>query len=326
MKFKQKLLTVSSLAGLGICFSGCAAIGIGTLADLVPSLVPSVDVTNVNVNNNEINCYPGKYFTSDYCSIPLPKFISLSSEFANPFGSEFLFYPYQSDNSELTMHRLTSKKTIDELNTLFLKNYPESKEFSSLPISLQTIYTNMKTQYIPKHDYQNLYNSYVYLYTMSALYFATDDCNRDDNSLKHVDIKTYTLYKAFSIQYANNLLYYIYPSVDGKYNSESALFDGVYKEITKINPSRLTTLADNIYEKTVSLKPLDDWNNIFSESGISFGNAGTFSCSINGGTLYRYGYQYFGTHTQGIDLRVSYKINNVLKQIKPSENQVKITD
>ena len=308
MKNKQKVILLMSLLGVASTLSGCAA----ALLPLASSLIPSVDITNVNVNTNEINCYKGGFFSSDYCSIPISKFVSLASGYTNPLGTKLIFN--SPSQTSLARYDFQNHAVIDQLNKIFLANYPAAKTFAKLPQSEQSLYIKMHERYIPNKDYHNLYNSYLYLYTLSIIDFASQPCDADTFKNSGVSIETFALYKAFSIQFANNILYSIYGDVDGSHDNEIDLYNDVYSSILKIDPNKLNAMIQNIDSETNTFVPKSDWKDIFNDSGLSFGEIGTFSCTEKGNYLYRYGYQLFGTHVQGIDLRIKYKLTDKLQQ------------
>lgn len=314
MKIKKTFII---LAPLSFLLSGCPSF-VTMIPSLAPSLVPSVNLTNVNVNTNQISCYQGGTFSSDYCSIPISRFVSLTSSYADPHDVNLLLAYDLEHNQEFFFDNINHTSTIDQLNKNFLTYYPKPTKFASLPIKVQNLYIKMREKYIPTHDYKNLYSSYIYLYTISALHFATNQCVTPYVSkINGIDPKLTSqremLYKAFAIQYTNAVLHNIAPNVSGKYDSEIDLYNAIYASIMKIDPNQLQNMAQSIYSRTSSYAPQFE-SSFYTESGINFGDIGSFGCTNLGGVWSKYGYQYFGRNVSGIDLRVRFIQHDVLAQ------------
>lgn len=320
MKINKLLKSILILSPLTIVLSGCPSL-LTMLPSLAPSLVPSVNMNNINVNTNQISCYQGGLFSSDYCSIPISKFISLISDYANPLDVNSLLMYDLNNNQQFIFDNLNHTNTIDILNEQFLANYPTAMQFALLPLKVQTLYIKMRERYIPQKDYTQLYNSYIYLYTFGALAYATDSCTAPyelptlkGNHLSLDQIRQREmLYKAFSIQYSNAVLHHIAGDVDSTYNSETDLYNAIYAAILKIDPNQLQSIAQSIFSNTNSSLPIFQ-PEFFSESGIKFGDIGKFACTDKGGMWSRYDYQYFGINVSGIDIRVKFKQRDTLKQ------------
>ncbi len=318
MKLKPNCLRIILIsAPLTIILSGCPSL-VTMLPSMVPSMVPSVNLSNVNINTNQISCYPGDWFSSGYCSIPLSNFIGISSHYADPYSANLLL-SYDINNKQFFFDNINHEETIDRLNQNFLTYYPAPNEFAALPDKVQSLYIKMKEDYIPKKDYDNLYKGYVYLYTISALRFATEPCNESTPLLtsNSIPVESYQqqviLHKAFAMEYTNAVLHYISNDLTEKYDNEAALYNAVYGQILTLNPYQLQNMAQSLYSRTNSFMPTFN-NSFYTIAGISFGDLGKFSCTKKGNTWSRYEYPFFGSNISGIDIRVQFKQNEILTQ------------
>lgn len=294
---------------LSILLSGCPSV-IPFLSDAVPALIPSVNLNNININTNQITCYQGGMFSSDYCSIPLSRFVALMGKYTDFANTNLLIAYDMQNNQKFFFDELHYTGTIDKLNKIFMDSYPSAHKFALMPHSVQSLYIKMRERYIPQHDYERLYRSYTYLYTISAIKFATDDCNMPIN-YSNLEKEQYILYKAFAIQYTNAVLYYVGNHISTSYNNELDAYNSIYKKILTINPSKLQNLANNIFDNTNSVPQITNFD-LFSESGVTFGDIGSFKCSQNGNTWFKYGYEYFGTNISGIDTRIEINVKKDL--------------
>lgn len=318
MKFKHNCIrTILTLTPLTITLSGCPSL-VTMLPSMMPSMVPSVNLNNVSLNNNQISCYQGDWFSSGYCSIPLSNFVGITSHYADPYDANLLLN-YDINNQQFFFDNINHSSTIDKLNQNFLKYYPEPNQFAALPNKVQSLYIKIREEYIPKKDYVNLYKGYVYIYTISALHFATSSCNESTPLLTNgnTPVESYQqqimLHKAFSMEYSNAVLYYIANDLTGKYTDETALYNAVYSQILTLNPYQLQNMAQSLYSRTNSFMPAFS-NSLYTLAGVSFGDLGKFSCTKTGNTWSRYGYPFFGSNISGIDMRVQFKQHEILTQ------------
>lgn len=300
------------IASLAVTLSGCPSM-VTMLPSMMPSLVPSVNLTNVNVNTNKISCYPGSMFSSDYCSIPLSNFIGITSRYADPYD-ENLLLRFQFNNNQFFFDAINHTNILDKLSANFIVNYPTASKFAALPDKVQRLYIKIKEDYIPNHRYLELRDSFIIIYTISTLHFATTNC---ESIPQFSSTESSTQYqqqimvsKAFAMQFTNAILHNINDEVETKYSDETALYNGVYSTILKLNPNQIQNMAQNIYARTIAFIP--EFNQSFYHDGISFGDLGTFSCNKRGNTWYRYGYPFFGENISGIDMRVQFKQVDVL--------------
>lgn len=318
MKFNRNVIkTILALTPLTIALSGCPSL-VTMLPSMVPSMVPSVNLSNVNINNNQISCYQGGWFSSGYCSIPLSNFVGISSRYADPYEANLLL-DYDMNNQQFFFDNINHTSTIDRLNQSFLKYYPDPNQFAALPDKVQSLYIKMKEEYIPKKDYTNLYKGYVYIYTISALHFATSSCNESTPLLtsNNLSIESYQqqimLHKAFAMEYTNTVLYYIADDVSSKYEDETELYNAIYSKILTLNPYQLQNMAQSLYSRTNSFMP--EFNKSFyTLAGVGFGDLGKFSCTKTGNIWSRYGYPFFSSNISGIDIRVQFKQHETLSQ------------
>lgn len=323
MKAKQnRIRTILALTPLALILSGCPSL-VTMLPSMVPSMVPSVNLNNVNVNNNQISCYAGGWFSSGYCSIPLSNFIGISSHYADPYNVNLLLN-YDVNNQQFFFDNIDQSATIDKLNQSFLSSYPNANQFAALPDKVQSLYIKIKEEYIPKQDYANLYKGYIYIYTISALHFATAPCDESMPLLsnKKMSIESYQqqimLHKAFAMQYSNAVLHYVAGELSGKYNDETKLYNSVYSKILTLNPYQLQNMAQSLYSRISSFAPAFN-NSFYTLDGVSFGDLGKFSCTPTGNIWSRYGYPFFGSNISGIDMRVQFKQHEVLSQYDDNE-------
>lgn len=324
MKFRRNCIrTILALAPLTVILSGCPSL-VTMLPSMVPSMVPSVNLSNVNINNNQISCYQSGWFSSGYCSIPLSNFVGISSRYADPYDANLLLN-YDINHQQFFFDSINHSVTIDQLNQSFLKYYPEPNQFAALPDKVQSLYIKMKEEYIPKKDYDNLYKGYVYIYTISALHFATTNCNESTqllNTDSKIPIESYQqqimLHKAFAMEYTNAVLYYISGDVSDKYDDETALYNAIYSKILTLNPYQLQNMAQSLYSRTSSFMP--EFNSSFyTLAGVGFGDLGKFSCTKTGNIWSRYGYPFFSSNISGIDIRVQFKQHEILTQYDNQE-------
>mgnify|MGYP006344136781 FL=1 len=323
MKAKHnRIRTILALMPLALILSGCPSL-VTMLPSMVPSMVPSVNLNNVNVNNNQISCYAGGWFSSGYCSIPLSNFIGISSHYADPYDVNLLLN-YDVNNQQFFFDTINDSATIDKLNQNFLSSYPNVNQFAALPTKIQSLYIKMKEEYIPKQDYANLYKGYIYIYTISALHFATAPCDESMPLLsnKKMSIESYQqqimLHKAFAMQYSNAVLHYVAGELSDKYNDETKLYNSVYSKILTLNPYQLQNMAQSLYSRINSFAPAFNAS-FYTLDGVSFGDLGKFSCTPTGNIWSRYGYPFFGSNISGIDMRVQFKQHEVLSQYDDNE-------
>lgn len=319
MKIKSLTRLCLTVLPLSIILSGCPSFAT-VLPEIAPSLVPSVNLTNVSVNTNQISCYPSSTFSSSYCSIPLSKFVGIVSGYADPYNTNLLLAYDVNNKQGFFFDKVNHTREIESLNQYFLAQYPKANQFALLPVSVQDLYIKMREKYIPKHDYENLYRSYVYLYTISAIHSATNKCKTAEfnninlytnNASESVVLQRAMLYKAFTIQYTNAILFHISDKVDGTYDSELELYNAIYKQILHISPNQLQNIAQNIYAKTNMYAPQFE-SSFFSTNGTNFGDLGNFACTQYGGLWMRYDYEYFGRNLSGIDIRVKFKQHDTI--------------
>ena len=289
--------------------------GCPTLSLVSPSFTYNNNY-NAENNPNEIECSNGNWYTSAYCAIPIPKFIALSSNYADP-NDAISPLTYGLNHQTFFFDDINKKSTLDELNQIFLKNYPNTNTFANLPLAVQKLYITIKEDYIPKHNYQKLMEAYTLLYTISTLHFATAKCKVNSDAdvkllLNHTPQmqQKFVLYKAFSLQFSNAVLLHISNSFDTTYADEATLYNALYATILDLNPYQLNNLAQSIFNQTLAYMPKNTESTYFyKDDGIHFGELGSFSCNKNSSSWYRFGFEFFGTNTAGV-LR-SVKIKNI---------------
>lgn len=315
---------------LGVVLSGCPSFAT-VLPEIAPSLVPSVNLTSVNVNTNQISCYPSSTFSSSYCSIPLSKFVGIVSGYADPYNVNLLLAYDVNNKQSFFFDHVNHRQEIESLNQYFIAEYPSANNFALLPLSVQDLYIKIREDYIPHHNYKKLYHSYIYLYTISALHSATNKCKtpafnninlyKNTNLSESAVLQRAMLYKAFTIQYSNAVLYHIANKVDSTYDSEIDLYNAIYEQVLKINPNQLQNIAQDIYAKTNMYAPQFE-SSFFTLSGTNFGDLGNFACTQYGGLWTRYDYEYFGRNLSGIDIRVKFKQHDTIANTNDNETQI----
>ncbi|MDD3267217.1 MAG: hypothetical protein PHC75_08595 [Burkholderiales bacterium] len=305
MKSKRIIVLLMGIIASGM--SGCAA-PLAGLSGLVPSLVPSMDFSSVNVNMNQVDCYKGSWFSSDYCSVPISRFAALSISYASidnaPKSLKLNINDPLVDQTFFDM--IHSKDGIESMNQAFLMNYPDAKQFAEFPKATQDLYVKMKERYILKKNYDKLYASYMYLYTLAIMDEALRPCERG-TVLSPQEVR----HKIFALQFSNDVLYNVSSSLSGKYDGESGLYNKFYKEILLLNPYKLENLANSILIKMNKYYPQEiNSNLLFSKDGILIAELGSFSCNKHSAQWLKYDHDYFGINTSGIDLRVKFKLRD----------------
>ena len=291
------------LAPVAIILSGCPSFSL---------VSPSFTYTNNygGENPNDISCTKGTWYSSPYCSIPISKFISISSNYTIPYESNYLFN-YAINNKTFAFNDIKYQKNIDKLNQFFLAHYPDPQKMTTLPPKLKDLYVIMHDEYIPTNNYQKLFEAYTYIYTISALNFATKPCNSQfieymiaQKNPKY--LHQFVLYKAFSLQYTNNILMNLQSSVDGKYTDQYTLYNKIYSKLLEMNPYRLNDMAVQIYNNTAKNESDSVESDIFVKDE-KFGEIGTFTCNENGNIWKRFGFEYFGNNVSGVKYLVNFK-------------------
>jgi hypothetical protein len=303
----NNILALSGLGGMTLLLSGCPSFSL---------VSPSFTYTNnySDSNPNAISCYVGTWYSSGYCSIPISRFAAISSDYINPALTNLLLeYTYKYNRFVFT--DLDEESSLIQMNELFLANYPTSAQMVLLPEDLQHLYIQIKEVYIPKKDYHQLSTAYTYLYTLSAMQFATAACKEHFESAttpqEALRQTQFMEYKAFSMQYTNAVLLHISDSVDGKYKNEFDLYEHLYEAILDLNPYQLTNMAANLYETTLIYSP-DKFESALYTSGVTFGELGKFSCNNITTRWTRFGFEYFGNNIAGTRRLVSFKSKDVL--------------
>lgn len=281
------------------------------LPSMVPSLVPSVNLTSVNVNNNQVSCYPGGTFSSEYCSIPIARFLAITTNYADPYAESNLFLSYGEKYQRFVFADLDEQRRLESINQEFLLHYPSTKTLSSMPKSLQELFTNIKDEYIPEHNYVKLSEAYTHLYTITTLDFATDPCLNKftpaTTAQESAQQLQYMQYKTFAIQYADAVLMHISGSLTSKYDNEVDAYEHLYTQILKLDPYQLDNLATSVYDKTMLYTPKQFESDFYSFNGAKFGELGRFSCTRDATHWFRFGYEFFGTNVSGIKREISFK-------------------
>lgn len=324
LKYKNIIKTTLIMLPLGFMLSGCPTLAATAIPGLLPALIPNFNYNSIDINSNRISCYKGGIISSDYCSIPISRFVSITGDYADPYDVNLLLSYDINNNQHFFFDDINHTSTIDKLNKDFLSNYPTPDEFAQLPVALQNLYIRMREKYIPKHDYKHLYSSYIYLYTINALHFATAPCDMPyqlNSNLKANEstlLQREMLYKTFTIRYTNEVLHHVADNLSNKYNSETDLYNAVYKSILAIDDTKLQIMAQNLFSTINNhLPPFE--SAFFSDTGVSFGNIGTFGCATKGGYWTRYDYEYFGNNVSGVDIRVQFKQQDTLSQIETNK-------
>lgn len=289
--------------------SGCAA-PLTSLSGLVPSLVPSVDLSSVNVNMNQVDCHKGNWFSSDYCSVPISRFAALTISYASVDHAYELLNLDINDES-MDQHffdNIHNKYGIESINQTFLKGYPDNHQFSEFPKSVQKLFIKIRENYIPNKNYDKLYQSYMYLYTLAVMDEALQSCE-ENMSLSDLEVK----HKIFTLQFTNDVLYNVSSDVSGKYDGEVGLYNKLYEKILSLNPYQLENLANSILSKTNKLYPQNvNSKMLFSKDGLLIPELGTFICDQNISQWLKYDHDYLGNNTSGMDIRVMFKLKDTL--------------
>lgn len=313
---QQTLKTIALITPLGLLLSGCPSMATW-LPSMVPSLVPSVNLTNVNVNNNQISCYPGGTFSSEYCSIPIGRFLAITTNYADPYAESNLFLSYGKKYQRFIFADLDEQIQLDKINHDFLSNYPSASALNTMPESLRNLLSEIKDEYIPEKNYKKLSEAYTYLYTITALDFATDPCltkfTPAVSAVESAQQLQFMQYKVFGIQYTNAILMHISGSLDSKYNNEVDAYEHLYKEILKLDPYQLDNLATALYDKTITYSPKQFESSLYTSNGAPFGELGRFSCTHDATHWFKFGFEYFGTNISGIKRDISFKNPDVFK-------------
>lgn len=289
--------------------SGCAA-SLTSLSGLVPSLVPSVDLSNISVNMNQVDCYKGSWMSSDYCSVPISRFAALSISYASiDDAPKVLNLDINNDFVDQDFfNTIHNKDSIESLNQIFLKNYPDEHQFEEFPKAAQNLYVKIRENYIPKKNYDKLYASYMYLYTLAMMDEALRPC-KNGKTLSSQEVK----HKIYALQFSNDVLYNVSSNLSGKYDGESGLYNKMYGEILLVNPYKLENLAKSILSKMDSYYPQSvNSKLLFSKDGLLVAELGSFSCNKNSSQWLKYDHDYFGNNTSGIDIRVKFKLRDSL--------------
>ncbi len=306
--FKNALLhQIAALIPLGMMLTACPSIAT-ILPSMVPSMIPSINYNSIDMQNpNQISCNEGGVFSSEYCSIPISRFVAITSSNADPYyGNILLLY---GKNQNFFFDNINKIEILESINSAFIKSYPDTQHFAALPDALQHLYIVTKERHIPKRNYQKLFETYIYLYTINAMDFATNGCDATTQSFLSVTSakyrQQYMLYKAFSMQYTNDILHHISGALTGKYSDEHAIYNAVYAEVLKLDPYQLENMAQAIYARTSSNLP--QFDDSFYSTGIKFGEIGTFSCSPIGSIWEKFGYEFFGRVVSGLPHYVKFK-------------------
>jgi hypothetical protein len=303
----KSLRQLAVLAPLGMMLTACPSI-VTMLPSVMPSMVPSINYNSIDVQNpNQISCNEGDLLSSEYCSIPISRFVAITSSNADPYyGSVLLLY---GKDHNFFFDNINKTEILESINVAFIKNYPDTPHFAALPDALQHLYIVTKERDIPEHNYQKLFETYIYLYTINAMDFATNGCDATTQTYLSATSSNYKqqymLYKAFSMQYTNDILHHISGSLTGKYADEHEIYNAIYAEILKLDPYQLENMAQAIYARTSSNLP--DFDDSFYSTGIKFGEIGTFSCTPIGSIWEKFGYEFFGRVVSGLPHYVKFK-------------------
>lgn len=311
----KHLKTVGLLAPFSFLLAGCPSIATW-LPSMVPSLVPSVNLTNVSVNNNQISCFPGGLFTSEYCSIPITRFLAITTDYADPYSESNFLVAYGQKYNRFVFADLDEEARLDQINSEFLANYPTTAILAKMPENLRNLFIKIKEEYIPQRNYKKLSEAYTYLYTITTLDFATDPCltrfSPATTAQESAEQLQFMQYKAFSIQYANAILMHISSSLDSKYNNEFDAYEHLYTRILKLNAYQLDNLATGLYDKTMLYSPTQFESSLYT-IGARFGELGRFSCTGNATSWYKFGFEYFGTNISGIKRDINFKNKDIFE-------------
>lgn len=315
-QLRPTLKTIALIAPLGLLLSGCPSMAT-FLPSMIPSLVPSVNLTNVNVNNNQISCYPGGTFSSEYCSIPIGRFLAITTNYADPYAESNLFMAYGQKYQRFIFADLDERTQLDKINQDFLNSYPTASSLSTMPDSLRNLLIEIKEEYIPEKNYKKLSEAYTHLYTITALDFATDPCltkfSPATSAQESAQQLQFMQYKVFGIQYTNAILMHISGSLDSKYDNEVDAYEHLYQAVLKLDPYQLDNLATALYDKTMTYSPKQFESSLYTLNGAPFGELGRFSCTHEATHWFKFGFEYFGTNISGIKRDISFKNPDVYK-------------
>ncbi len=294
-----KFITYTGLLTNTLLLVGCPSVA-SVIPSFLPSLVPSVNYNTLSVNNpNQIQCYQGGWISSEYCAIPINRFVAISSHYASPYESNQLI-AFADKYQSFVFDRLDESQVLESLNIAFIKQYPSADKFAKLPIAVQSLYIKMKEDYILSHKYQKQMETYIYLYTLSTIDYANQICNTTDT-----DYQQRALYKAFSMMFTNDVLHHVALKTTSKYKNEVELYNQIYSTILDLNPYQLVNLAQLTYSNAYNSKP-DYIESAFYTTGVKFGELGSFSCNSDGTLWQKFGYPYFGSNVAGLPYYVNF--------------------
>ncbi len=300
----QKIVSCIFLTASALLLAGCPSVA-SVIPSFLPSLVPSVNYNTLSVTNpNQIQCYPGGWFSSEYCAIPINRFVAISSHYASPYESNQLIN-FANQYQSFVFDRLDESQVLESLNIAFMKQYPTADKFAKLPTAVQSLYIKMKEEYIGSHQYQKQMETYIYLYALSTIDYANQICSESVNSISTPDSQQRALYKVFSMMFTNDVLHHVALNVTGKYKNEVELYNKVYDAILDLNPYQLANMAQMTYSNIYNNKPKMIESDFYT-TGTSFGEIGSFSCNANGTMWQRFGYPYFGSNVAGLPYYVNF--------------------
>ena len=296
------------LTALFLAISGCMTLSL---------ISPSVSYNNnyaAGSNPNQIFCTPGTFFKAAYCTIPLSRFIAISSHNADLMESSTLITYAKTHNNAFIFDDITKNTTLTELNNHIQESLLQTK-FQQPPLEVSKLYTKLTTVYIPEQNQLKQADTYIYLLTLNTLRFATDPCpvafaENESANATPAAIQQLMIYKVFSVRFTNAVLMHIADSVDGKYDNETEMFDGVYAAILDLKPEQLRSLAIKAYQSTLQTAP--KYNPDFlTPGGIRFAKVGNFSCTKEGTEWLRYGFEFFGLNISGVRNVVKFKTPDI---------------
>ena len=266
-------------------------------------------------NPNQIFCTQGSFFKSAFCTIPLSRFVAISSNNADMLESNALVN-YAVANNSFIFNDLTQVKVLTMLNTQ-IQESETSERYQHLPESVKKMYGKLQTKYIPEKNYAKQADAYIYIYALNTIDFATSACPNAElessvlySAKEYQQQQQFMLYKAFSMQFTNAVLMHIADSVDGKYKNEADLFESLYAEILELDPVMLRSLAIQAYNTSLNAQPKFE-RSFYTREGIRFTRLGNFSCTKDIASWHRYAYEFFGLNVSGVRDEVHFKTSDV---------------
>ena len=295
-----------------ITLSGCVSLSL---------VSPSFNYNNnySGGNPNQITCDTGGFFSYPVCSIPISRFVALTAQYADPLESDAMVVYAMRNNNAFIFNDLVKTSVIESLNKgMFAGKYITNDATITFPPYLDELNEKLTNEYQPENNYISEADTYIYKFTLNAIHFAITPCIDVSDSIsspydKEQYQQLFMLYKAFSIQYTNDILRHVgsgYFHFDTKYEDEEDLYNHLYASILKLNPSQLQHLAQAVFQRTNDAHPSFE-SGFYTDTGVAFGAIGTFSCTAENTSWKKYGSDYFGLNVSGVRILVQFKNRDV---------------